>query len=186
MRSNLTMAGILALSIVASSPSNSQAQTAPFTGMAGSWSGSGTISMSDGSRERIRCRANYSVGSGGAALQQQLRCASDSYRFDLSSDLVSEGNSASAQGRADVRRIETSTSFRQQFGQPAEQVITLDHSLGRVLPVGRRMTRSTTISITDRNGQAHECVAEAFDTTFNVLILVYPLKALSATRFTLN
>jgi hypothetical protein len=48
------------------------------------------------------------------------------------------------------------------------------------------MTRPTTISITDRNGQAHECVAEAFDTTFNVLILVYPVKALTATRFILN
>lgn len=89
--------------------------------------------------------------------------------------------------RAEVRRIETSMSFRQQFGQPVEQVITLDHSLGRVLPVGgRRMTRPTMISITDRNGQAHECVAEAFDTTFNVLILVYPVKALTATRFASN
>lgn len=88
--------------------------------------------------------------------------------------------------RADVRRIETSGSFRQQFGQPAELAITLDHSLGRVLPIGRRMTRPTTISITDRNGQAHECVAEAFDTTFNVLILVYPVRALSASRFILN
>ena len=28
--------------------------------------------------------------------------------------------------------------------QPSEQVITLDHSLGRVLPVGRKMTRPTT------------------------------------------
>ena len=82
--------------------------------------------------------------------------------------------------RADVRRIEASLSFELQFGRPTEQVITLNHSIGRVLPVGRRMTRSTTISITDRNGQAHECIAEAFDTTFNVLILVYPIKALSA------
>jgi hypothetical protein len=88
--------------------------------------------------------------------------------------------------RADVRRIETSALFRQQFGQSAEQVITLDHSLGRVLPVGRRMTRPTTISITDRNGQAHECVAEAFDTTFNVLILIYPVRALTASCFILN
>jgi len=82
--------------------------------------------------------------------------------------------------RAQVRRIEPSPSFEQRFGRPAEQVITLNHSLGRVLPVGRRMTRPTTISITDRNGQAHECVAEAFDTTFNVLILVYPVKALTS------
>lgn len=87
--------------------------------------------------------------------------------------------------RAEVRRIEVSPSFEAQFGRPAEEVITLDHSLGRVLPIGRRMTRPTTISITDRNGQAHECVAEAFDTTFNVLILVYPVKALTAKTFIL-
>jgi hypothetical protein len=86
---------------------------------------------------------------------------------------------------AEVRRIEASPSFRQQFGVPSDQVITLDHSLGRVLPIGRRMTRPTTISITDRNGQAHECIAEAFDTTFNVLILVYPIKALTTKTFVL-
>jgi len=84
-----------------------------------------------------------------------------------------------AGARAEVRRIEASPSFLEQFGRPSEQVITLDHSLGRVLPIGRKMTRPTTVSITDRNGQAHECVAEAFDTTFNVLILVYPVKALT-------
>ena len=65
-------------------------------------------------------------------------------------------------------------------------MITLDHSLGRALPVGRRMTGARTISITDRNGQAHECIAEAFDTTFNVLILVYTTKALARTTFILN
>jgi len=87
--------------------------------------------------------------------------------------------------RAEVRRIEVSRSFAQQFGRPAETVITLHHSLGRVLPMGRRMTKPTTISITDRNGQAHECVAEAFDTTFNVLILLYPIKALTGKTFIL-
>ena len=85
--------------------------------------------------------------------------------------------------RAQVRRIEASPSFLNQFGRPGEEVITLKHSLGRVLPVGRKMTRPTTISITDRNGQAHECVAEAFNTTFNVLLLVYPVKALTASTF---
>jgi IrrE N-terminal-like domain len=81
--------------------------------------------------------------------------------------------------RAEVRRIEVSPSFAQRFGRPTDTVVTRYHSLGRVLPVGRRMTRPTPISITDRNGQAHECLAEAFDTTFNVLILVYPVTALT-------
>lgn len=66
------------------------AQSGPFSGMAGAWSGSGTISLADGSRERIRCRANYTV-SGANGLRQSLRCASDSYKFELTSDVVSEG-----------------------------------------------------------------------------------------------
>ncbi|MGY4231108.1 hypothetical protein ACVIIW_000055 [Bradyrhizobium sp. USDA 4449] len=41
------------------------------------------------------------------------------------------------------------------------------------------MTKATPISMTDLNGQAHECLAEAFDTTFNVLLLVYPVKELT-------
>ena len=81
--------------------------------------------------------------------------------------------------RAEIRRIEVSPSFAQRFGRPSETVITRYHSLGRVLPVGRRMTRPTMISITDRNGTAQECFAEAFDTTFNVLILVYPVRELT-------
>lgn len=88
--------------------------------------------------------------------------------------------------RADVRRIETSAQFRQQFGHPMDQTITLDHSLGRVLPLARRMSRPTTVSITDQNGQAHECVAEAFDTKFNILILVYQTKALTRRTFIMN
>ncbi|MGY4482440.1 hypothetical protein ACVWWR_001631 [Bradyrhizobium sp. LM3.2] len=65
-----------------------------------------------------------------------------------------------------------------RFGKPADTVITPDHSLGRILPVGRRMTRPTTLSLTDRNGTSYECVAEAFDTTHNVIILLYPMNAL--------
>jgi hypothetical protein len=84
---------------------------------------------------------------------------------------------------AAVRRVEVSPSFAEEFGRPSEAVITMYHSLGRALPVGRRMTKPTPISMTDRNGQAHECLAEAFDTTFNVLILVYPVRALTVKTF---
>lgn len=88
--------------------------------------------------------------------------------------------------RAEVRRIEVSQSFLKQFGRPTEAEISLDHSLGCVLPIGRRMTKPVAISITDKNGQAHECVAEAFDTTFNIILLVYPIKALTAKTFILQ
>jgi hypothetical protein len=76
---------------------------------------------------------------------------------------------------ARVRRIEVSASYEQRFGRPVEDVIGMSHSIGRALPIGRRMTRPTTISITDRNGQAVECIAEAFDTKFNIFVLICPL-----------
>jgi hypothetical protein len=66
------------------------AQTAPFAGMAGVWRGSGTIELDDGSKERIRCRATYAVSHDGNGLNQTLVCASDSYKFDLRSDVIAQ------------------------------------------------------------------------------------------------
>jgi hypothetical protein len=75
--------------------SASYAQSGPFAGMAGSWSGGGTVTLDDGSSERIRCRATYAVGAGGTGLNQSLTCASDSYRFILSSNVVAQGGALS-------------------------------------------------------------------------------------------
>jgi hypothetical protein len=75
------------------SVSAGQAQSAgPFAGFDGSWAGNGTVSLSDGSKESIRCRATYKVEGGGNALKQTLRCASDSYKFDLTSDVSRQGD----------------------------------------------------------------------------------------------
>ena len=63
--------------------------------MAGNWSGGGTVTLDDGSTERIRCRATYAVGEGGNGLNQTLTCASDSYRFNLASNVVSQGGTLS-------------------------------------------------------------------------------------------
>jgi hypothetical protein len=73
------------------SVSAGHAQSGPFAGFDGSWNGAGTVTLSDGTSERIRCRATYKV-DGGSALAQTLRCASDSYKFDLSSDVTSQGD----------------------------------------------------------------------------------------------
>lgn len=77
------------------SVSASNAQSSPFAGFDGVWTGNGTVSLSDGSNEKIRCRATYSVDGAGKALQQRLSCASDSYKFDLSSNVTSQGNNVS-------------------------------------------------------------------------------------------
>ncbi len=63
----------------------------PFAGMSGVWSGRGTISLEGGAREAIRCRATYAVRNDGNALQQTLRCASDSYKIELTSNVVASG-----------------------------------------------------------------------------------------------
>jgi autotransporter translocation and assembly factor TamB len=68
------------------------AQSGPFAGFDGAWSGTGTVALSDGTTERIRCKADYKVSGSGLDLKQTLRCASDSYKFDLSSDVRSQGD----------------------------------------------------------------------------------------------
>jgi hypothetical protein len=73
--------------------------------MAGVWSGGGTVTLDDGSTERIRCRATYAVGGGGTGLNQSLTCASDSYRFNLSSSVVASGGSLSGTWRESSRGI---------------------------------------------------------------------------------
>ena len=54
------------------------------------------------------------------------------------------------------------------------------------LPIKRKMVRPVSLSITDKNGEAHECVAEAFDTTYNVPILLSPEKALTSKTIALS
>jgi hypothetical protein len=85
--------------------SASYAQSGPFTGLAGVWSGGGTVTLEDGSTERIRCRATYAVGEGGNGLNQSLTCASDSYRFNLSSNVMARGGSLSGTWTESSRNV---------------------------------------------------------------------------------
>ena len=57
--------GALMLSV-----SVSHSQSGPFAGFNGSWSGNGTVALSDGKTERIRCKASYNVSSTGLGLKQ--------------------------------------------------------------------------------------------------------------------
>jgi hypothetical protein len=85
--------------------SASHAQSGPFAGMAGNWSGAGTVTLDDGSTERIRCRATYAVGAGGNGLQQTLTCASDSYKFSLSTNITAQGAAISGTWSESTRNI---------------------------------------------------------------------------------
>ncbi len=85
------------------------AAAGPFSGYQGSWSGSGTISTANGD-ERIRCRAAYAVDGAGVSLTQRLTCASDSYRFVVVSEVVSEGSSISGSWSETTRSLNGSLS----------------------------------------------------------------------------
>ena len=113
---SLGRAAALGALLVAASPGHAQ-RGGPFAGLSGSWSGSGTIELQSGGTERIRCRASYAVGGDGSSLQQTLRCASDSFRFDLSSNVIAQGNTLSGTWTETTRGAGGTISGRAGSGQ---------------------------------------------------------------------
>jgi hypothetical protein len=70
------------------SPSMAQKpEGGPFASLPGTWAGTGTIALSSGTKERIRCRATYRLESE-ASLRLELSCNSDSYKFELQSHIT--------------------------------------------------------------------------------------------------
>ena len=118
----IAVVALVQCAVVSAEAQRWMAQT-PFVGLAGSWSGSGTVSLSGGGRERIRCRSTYQVGGDGTVVQGSLRCASDSYQFELASHIdygagaitgtwseTTRGISGTLSGRADVGQLSARAS----------------------------------------------------------------------------
>lgn len=81
---------------------------------------------------------------------------------------------------AKLRRVVASPTFEAQFGPMGwPEVFTPDDALGRIVPIGRRMSRPQQIVLTDANGTRHECLAEGFDSKHQVFILICPQGALT-------
>jgi hypothetical protein len=76
----------------------------PFEALAGSWSGTGTVRPQGGSAERIRCNATYRP-QGANEVSAHLRCASDSYNFDLSGQISTDGSSLHGQWTENSRGV---------------------------------------------------------------------------------
>ncbi len=66
-----------------------------FDSLAGSWSGNGVVETSTGGHEHVRCKANYVTRNAGQSVQLDLRCASDAYKFELTSDIIQDGEAIS-------------------------------------------------------------------------------------------
>ena len=77
--------------IVEPAPPPKAAAAHPFAALAGSWSGGGTIALTGEIKENIRCRATYNYGKANNSLALTIRCASDNYKFELSSNVTERG-----------------------------------------------------------------------------------------------
>src|SRR5689334_25407892 len=100
----LAAAGIGAALMLSATPGHAQAG-GPFAGFDGNWTGAGTVALSNGTTEHIRCKADYKVNANGLGLVQNLHCASDSYKFDLSSNVTSQGDRISGNWSEKSRNI---------------------------------------------------------------------------------
>jgi hypothetical protein len=92
-----------AAAFFAASTAVGHAQSGPFAGMAGNWAGGGTVTLDDGSRERLRCRASYQVASFNMTMT--LTCASDAYKFNLGANVVDQGGVVSGTWAESSRNI---------------------------------------------------------------------------------
>jgi hypothetical protein len=66
-----------------------------FAKLEGQWAGSGTIDLANGAHEPIKCRASYDVLEEKNNLQLSIRCAGDSYNFDMHASATLASNAIS-------------------------------------------------------------------------------------------
>lgn len=85
--------------------------------------------------------------------------------------------------RATLRRHCSSTKFIETFGDiDWPEVFTPDHPVGAMIPLnGRKMSGKRTLTLTDRNGDSHECIAEAFTQTYQIFVLIHAVNTLTKT-----
>lgn len=64
-------------------------KTNPFQKFSGNWTGNGLIYLSSGSQEKIRCRSTFNHGDSFNVVNMKMdvRCAGDSYKFELGADV---------------------------------------------------------------------------------------------------
>jgi hypothetical protein len=91
--------------------------SSPFEALAGAWTGGGSIKMLNGATEPIRCRVGYEISRSGTGVQQELRCASDSYKFELTGRVVAQDGQLSGNFTEVTRNVGGRVSGRADPGQ---------------------------------------------------------------------
>jgi hypothetical protein len=76
---------------------------------------------------------------------------------------------------ATLRRTVQSPAFTARFGHPAwPETYRPGDSLHSVLPLGRRFTRPSPCRVRNLDRDDERCVAEAFNSSYQLFVLVYP------------
>ncbi|MDX2186717.1 MAG: ImmA/IrrE family metallo-endopeptidase [Opitutaceae bacterium] len=84
--------------------------------------------------------------------------------------------------QATLRRVITSPSFAAQFAITWPETYTPDDPIGAFIPInGRKASRPRELELIDANGEAHDCIAEAFTQGMQVFVLIYVRRALTKT-----
>lgn len=130
---------------VAMSPLPTSAADGPFAEFPGSWSGGGTLKPENGAVERIRCNANYRPGSAPNEVYLQLRCASDSYNFDLGGEFSVDGQNQVAGRWTERTRGVGGTAIGNRSGDRLQLHVESAGFAAEVVMVTRNKRQSVTI-----------------------------------------
>lgn len=115
-----TIGGIATAALIAFATLPAHAQKSapgPFASFIGSWSGTGSVTLADGTKERLRCKVSYSLDNSNETLSQNMRCASDSYKFDLKAEAREKGGTVSGRWTEVTRNASGLLSGRVSGGQ---------------------------------------------------------------------
>jgi hypothetical protein len=91
-RHAVVLAGAIALLSGGALVTSAVADSGPFSGFPGHWSGSGVLHVKDNDRlvtERVRCKATYRL-SGSHDVGLTLGCKSDNYKFKLTGNFEAD------------------------------------------------------------------------------------------------
>jgi hypothetical protein len=88
----------------------------PFEPLGGTWSGAGTVKMTEGGSERIKCKAIYQL-SDKATVTLRLTCASDTYKISLSGTMRERDGAISGSWSEATRDVEGILSGRSSGNQ---------------------------------------------------------------------
>ena len=83
------MVGMLAASAVLVFAGTASANV--LANFPGRWTGWGSVSLESGESEKVKCVATYFLENGQSDLRQNLRCASPSYKIDVTASLKVAG-----------------------------------------------------------------------------------------------